>query len=171
MTTETVPNDTAPEPTTEPADDFKSAESKAAVLADLAKERDRRQQLEQRLTEFEAQQEEQRKAAMTEQERALESAVEAARAEERTKFAEARLADRVRAIAARQFADPEDAVRFVDTSGIDVDSDDLTAVIAGRLDTLLEAKPYLKAAGEMPRPSGASDATSRPMSGGYNESL
>jgi hypothetical protein len=172
MDTETVTQDTAPEPeVTEQPDDFKSEESKQAVLADLAKERDRRQSLEQRLAEFEAQQEEQRKAAMTEQERALEEAVNAARAEERSKFSAARLEDKVRALAARDFADADDAVRFLDTSGIDVDSADANAAIAERLNALLESKPYLKVAGEMPRPSGAGDATSRPTVGGYQPSV
>jgi hypothetical protein len=171
MDTETV-EETAPEPqATEQADDFKSEESKAAVLADLAKERDRRQALEAKLTEFEKAQEEQRKAAMSEQERALEEAVNAARAEERGKFAESRLQDKVRALAARTFNDADDAVRFLDTSGIDVDSADANAAIAERLDALLEAKPYLKVAGEMPRPSGAGDATSRPNVGGYQPTV
>ena len=169
MDTETVEQETAPEP--EQPDDFKSEESKQAVLADLAKERDRRQALEAKLTEFEARQEEQRKAALSEQERALEEAVEAARAEERARFAKSRLEDRVRALAARDFNDAEDAVRFLDTSGIDVDSDDAATVIADRLNSLLESKPYLKVAGEMPRPSGAGDATSRPNVGGYQPSV
>jgi len=172
MDTETVTQDTAPEPqAVETPDDFKSEESKQAVLADLAKERDRRQALEARLTEFEALQEEQRKAAMSEQERALEEAVQAARAEERGKFAQSRLEDKVRAIAARTFNDADDAVRFLDTSGIDVDSADAAAAIAERLEALLEAKPYLKVAGEMPRPSGAGDATSRPNVGGYQPTV
>jgi hypothetical protein len=170
MDTETVEQETAPEPQETP-DDFKSEESKAAVLADLAKERDRRQALEARLTEFEALQEEQRKAAMSEQERALEEAVQAARAEERSKFSAARLEDKVRALAARSFNDADDAVRFLDTSGIDVDSADANAAIAERLEALLEAKPYLKVAGEMPRPSGAGDATSRPNVGGYQPTV
>jgi hypothetical protein len=171
MDTETVQQDTAPEPQTDTADTFKSEESKSAVLADLAKERDRRQSLEQRLAEFEQQQEQARIAAMTEQERALEEAVNAARAEERNRFAASRLEDKVRALAARDFNDADDAVRFFDTSGIDVDSADANAVIAERLNALLEAKPYLKVAGEMPRPSGASDATSRPTVGGYQPSV
>jgi uncharacterized membrane protein YheB (UPF0754 family) len=171
MDTETVQQDTAPEPPAEQPDNFKSEESKQAVLADLAKERDRRQSLEQKLAEFEALQEEQRKAAMSEQERALEEAVAAARTEERSKFAQSRLEDKVRALAARNFNDADDAVRFVDTSGIDVDSAEANAVIAERLDALLEAKPYLKVAGEMPRPSGAGDATSRPNVGGYQPTV
>jgi hypothetical protein len=171
MDTETVEQETAPEPTVEAADDFKSEESKSAVLADLAKERDRRQSLEARLAEFEAQQEAARKASMSEQERALEEAVAAARSEERAKFSQSRLEDRVRAIAARTFNDADDAVRFLDTSGIDVDSEGAAAEIAARLDSLLEAKPYLKVAGEMPRPSGAGDATSRPNVGGYQPTV
>jgi hypothetical protein len=171
MDTETVQNDPAPEPPAEQTDDFKSEESKSAVLADLAKERDRRQSLEQKLAEFEAAQEEQRKAAMSEQERALEEAVTAARQEERSRFAQSRLEDKVRALAARNFNDADDAVRFLDTSGIDVDSADANAVIAERLDALLESKPYLKVAGEMPRPSGAGDATSRPNVGGYQPTV
>lgn len=172
MDTETVQQDTAPEPeATDTADTFKSEESKSAVLADLAKERDRRQSLEQRLAEFEQQQEEQRKAAMSDQERALDEAVKAARAEERATFAQARLQDRVRALAAKTFNDADDAVRFVDTSGIDVDSAEASAEIAARLDALLESKPYLRVAGEMPRPSGAGDATSRPNVGGYQPTV
>jgi hypothetical protein len=116
-------------------------------------------------------QEEARKSAMSEQERALEEAVNAARAEERARFASARLEDKVRALAARDFADADDAVRFLDTSGIDVDSADAATVIADRLNALLEVKPYLKVAGEMPRPSGAGDATSRPTVGGYQPSV
>jgi hypothetical protein len=171
MDTETV-EDTAPAPdTTEQPDTFKSDESKSAVLADLAKERDRRQALEQKLQEFEAQQEEARKASMSEQERALEEAVTRARTEERQTFATQRLQDRVRALAARSFNDAEDAVSFLDTSGIDVDSADAAAEIAVRLEALLEAKPYLKVAGEIPRPSGAGDATSRPNVGGYQPTV
>jgi len=171
MDTETV-EETAPAPdSTEQQDGFKSEESKSAVLADLAKERDRRQALEQKLQEFEAQQEEARKASMSEQERALEEAVTRARTEERQAFATQRLQDRVRALAARSFNDAEDAVSFLDTSGIDVDSADAAAEIAARLEALLEAKPYLKVAGEMPRPSGAGDATSRPNVGGYQPSV
>ena len=170
MDTETVEQETAPEPEPQ-ADEFKSEESKQAVLADLAKERDRRQSLEQRLAEFETQQEEARKAAMSEQERALEEAVSRAREEERQTFSQQRLQDRVRALAAKTFNDAEDAVSFLDTSGIDVNSDDATAEIAARLETLLEAKPYLKVAGEMPRPSGAGDATSRPNVGGYQPTV
>lgn len=169
MDAETVEQETAPEP--QAPDEFKSDESKQAVLADLAKERDRRQALELRLTEFEAAQEEQRKAAMSEQERALEEAVSAARADERGKFAQARLEDKVRAVAARTFADADDAVRFLDTSGIDVDGAEAAAEIAVRLDALLEVKPYLKVAGETPRPSGAGDATSRPSVGGYQPTV
>jgi len=171
MDTETVENTPAPAPDATPDDTFKSDESKQAVLADLAKERDRRQALEQRLTQFEAQQEEARKASLTEQERALEEAVARARTEERQTFAQARLEDRVRALAAKTFNDADDAVRFLDTSGIDVDSAEASAVIAERLEALLEAKPYLKVAGEMPRPSGAGDATSRPNVGGYQPSV
>lgn len=48
----TAPAAAAPKPG-DPADGFKSEESKNAVLADLAKERDARQALEAKLTEFE----------------------------------------------------------------------------------------------------------------------
>lgn len=160
-------------PAPEPAaadDDFRSEDSKRAVLADLAKERDRRQELERRLSEIEKTAEEQRRAAMSEQERALLEAVEAARAEERGKFKSARLEDRVLAKAARLLNDPTDAVRLLDTSGIDVDSADADAEIDTRLSALLEAKPYL-AAGEKPTPSGSGDATSRPNTAGYQPSI
>jgi len=154
---------TTPDKTeTTPADDtFKSEESKQAVLADLAKERDRRQSLESRLAELEAEAEKARKAQMSESERALAEAVDAARAEERAKFAHERLESRVRATAARLLRDPEDAVRLLDTSGIDVDSADVGSEIESRLSALVEAKPYL-AAGETPKASGSGDAISRP---------
>jgi TolA-binding protein len=152
------------------AGEFKSEESKKAVLADLAKERDRRQQLETRLAELESKAEESRKAAMSEQERTLVEAVEAARAEERGKFKSARLEDRVLARAARILNDPSDAVRLLDTSGIDVDSADADSEIESRLNALVEAKPYL-ALTEKAQPSGSGDATSRPTVGGYQPSI
>jgi hypothetical protein len=160
------------EPTVAPdaIEGFRSEESKAAVLADLAKERDRRQTLEQRLAELEQSAEEQRKAAMTEQERALEEAVARARAEERETFKAGRLHDRVLAKAARLLNDPQDAVRLLDTSGIDVDSADADPEIEVRLNALLEAKPYLAVA-EKVTPSGSGDATSRPSTGGYQPSV
>lgn len=52
----------APKPGDKPADDFKSPESKTAVLADLAKERDARQALEAKLTQFESSTAERNKA-------------------------------------------------------------------------------------------------------------
>ena len=167
--TEAAPEQDATD-TTPASDDFRSEESKKAVLADLAKERDRRQELERRLTELEAEAEEKRKAAMSEQERALEEAVEKARAEERERFKATRLHDRVLAKAARLLNDPSDAVRLLDTSGIDVDSADADAEIDVRLNALLEAKPYL-AVSERATPSGSGDATSRPNQAGYQPSV
>jgi len=165
--TEQVATETEPK---DAADGFRSEESKAAVLADLAKERDRRQSLEQRLAELEQQAEEQRKASMTEQERALEEAVARARSEERETFKSARLQDRVVAKAARLLNDPADAVRLLDTSGIDVDSADADSEIEARLNALLETKPYLAVA-ERATLSGSGDATSRPSPGGYQPSV
>lgn len=169
--TQDGPVEAAPQQDEAPQDDtFRSEESKSSVLADLAKERDRRQSLETRLKELEQQAEEQRKAAMSEQERALEEAVERARSDEREKFKASRLQDRVLAKAARLLNDPSDAVRLLDTSGIDVDSADADAEIDGRLTALLEAKPYL-AVTEKASPSGSGDATSRPNTGGYQPSV
>lgn len=51
-------------------DEFKSPESKQAVLADLASERDRRQQLETELQQYRTAQQEAERAAMDEVERA-----------------------------------------------------------------------------------------------------
>lgn len=149
---------------------FKSEESKQAVLADLAKERDRRQALESRLAELESEAEQAKKASMSEQERALVEAVEAARADERGKFKSGRLEDRVLARAARLLNDPSDAVRLLDTSGIDVDSADADSEIEARLNALVEAKPYLAVA-EKAAPSGSGDAASRPSSAGYQPSI
>lgn len=151
-------------------DDFRSEESKRAVLADLAKERDRRQALEQRLAELEQQAEEQRRSAMSEQERALLEAVENARSEEREKYKTARLQDRVLVRAARLLNDPADAVRLLDTSEIDVDSAEADSEIDARLTALIEAKPYLAVA-ERAAASGSGDATSRPNTAGYQPSV
>lgn len=151
-------------------DDFRSDESKRAVLADLAKERDRRQALEQRLAELEQSAEEKRRAAMSEQERALLEAVEAARSDEREKYKATRLQDRVLARAARLLNDPTDAVRLLDTSEIDVDSADADSEIDTRLSALIEAKPYLAVA-EKATPSGSGDASSRPNTAGYQPSI
>ena len=168
---ETTADATAEQPAaTNDTAEFKSEESKKAVLADLAKERDRRQTLETRLAELETQAEEARKAAMSEQERALVEAVEAARAEERGKFKSARLEDRVLARAARILNDPTDAVRLLDTSGIDVDSAEADSEIESRLNALVEAKPYL-AVTEKVTPSGSGDAASRPNPAGYQPTI
>lgn len=175
--TQAPENTEAPAEVTEPqatesttSDEFKSEESKRAVLGDLAKERDRRQELEKRLAELESEAEERRKSQLSEQERALEEAVAAAREEERSKFKTARLEDRVLARAARLLNDPQDATRLLDTSGIDVDSDQADSEIESRLNALIEAKPYL-ALTEKVQPSGSGDATSRPTVAGYQPSI
>ena len=158
---------TDPEPVRPAKADFPDADAWEQALVDYA---DKKAAWTARREIQAAQAEEQRKAAMSEQERALEEAVERARADERDKFKASRLHDRVLAKAARLLNDPSDAVRLLDTSGIDVDSADADAEIDGRLNALLDAKPYLAVA-EKATPSGSGDATSRPNTAGYQPSV
>ncbi|ALA66922.1 capsid assembly scaffolding protein Gp46 family protein [Corynebacterium lactis] len=75
---------------TQPVEDAENPDglgSKRAVLADLAKERDKRQELEARLAEFEQAEEERKRSEMTEIER-LQADLEAARKAEEDARAE-----------------------------------------------------------------------------------
>lgn len=79
--------------------------------------------------------------------KAIDEAVKAAKAEAEAGFLQTRLEDRVRVLAAKDFADPEDAVYRLGSKTKELlrngEIDD--AGIKGELDLLLKDKPYLKA--------------------------
>lgn len=98
--------------------------------------------LRKQLDEATAQLEEQRKAAMTEQERLIEEAREAAREEVRQEYHAKLLSQAVMAAATGKLADPEDATKFLDMSKLDPDKPaDIDAAIA----ELVKVKPHLAA--------------------------
>jgi hypothetical protein len=91
----------------------------------------------------------------------LDKAVAAARKEVETELTAAhraeRIADKIAVAAAGRFADPEDAPRYLsdaETAAKFVNSDGAidTAAITAAIDSLLEAKPHLKASTETPKP-------------------
>lgn len=129
-------------------------------------ERKRREELERKLSE-------QSDAEKSEHEKAIEQARKEAADEARTEAEKERRRDRlevqVARLAAKSFADVDDALLHVErriASG-DIDADTIfdeegkvhTDALKEALDDLLEAKPHLKAeAGNGGRPSGSADA-------------
>lgn len=142
-------------------------EDPRAVLELNDKYRRENKGLRDRLKEAQAELEELRKAAMSEQERAIEEAKIVAVSEVESKYQAKLLEMSVRAAATGVLADPEDAWRLIDFE--DVDPDDtktITEAIAG----LIEAKPYLAAAtAQRQRPSidqGPQGSPPPPVDGG-----
>lgn len=160
---EPTPEPAAQEPV-EPAEEPLGEGGKRALDA----ERAARKAAERRATEIEAQLAEMREAQMSEQERAV---AEARREGEQTatEKANSRLfSAEVRAAASSKltdpdlFADPDVAMRLLGLDAVptndvgDIDQ----AAIAGAIDALLEAKPYLAAASAT-RPNGDADGGAR----------
>lgn len=81
--------------------------------------------------------------------KAAKDAEDAARSDERTKADTRVLRAEVKAAAGAKFADPGDALRLVDLTGLRVADDGSVddAAIRARLDQLLKDKPYLAASG------------------------
>lgn len=137
--------------------------SERAVLADLARERDRRQAAEQelkRLRKAEQELSKLREANATAEEKALN----AARAEGRTEalsVANARVVKaEIKAAASGVLHDPADALAHIDASAFEVDDDGNvdTKAIAAEVQRLVKSKPYL-GAGARPSPLPAGGAT------------
>ena len=146
-----------------PDDDWQAKSRKHEREA--KKERKAREALEARIREIES-------SNQTDQEKALAQAREEARAEAKAEADQERRKDRlevaVTRLAARDFADTEDALLHVDR-GIaagDIDPDDIysddgtvnTDALKTALDELLERKPHLKAGPNGRRPHGDADA-------------
>lgn len=92
-----------------PVDEFKSEESKQAVLADLAKEREQRKQYQAQVEQFEKEREDAEKAKLSDIERAQAEAQEAAK---RAESAERELL-RVRVASAHGITDQDDIELFL----------------------------------------------------------
>jgi len=145
------------------ADDDVPKGSERAVLADLARERDRRQAAEtelKKLRKAEQELEKLREATATEAERAIA----AAKAEGRTEalsVANARIVKaEIKAAASGVMQDPDDALAHIDASTFDVDDDGNvdTKAIAAEVQRLVKSKPYL-GVGAKPAPLPAGGAT------------
>lgn len=95
----------------------------------------------QRIRELSEELEALRRNAMSEQERAISDAVEQARSEVDGTWHQRYLTLRIERAAATRLADPSDAVRLLDLTGLTPDSTE--AEIGALLDELLTAKPYL----------------------------
>lgn len=134
------------EPEGDPKDN--GAGDKKAILADLAKERDRRQAAEQELNQF-------REAQKTEYQKAIDQAKAETKAEVEGTSRERVLKAEIKAAAAGRLADPKDAIRLLDLSKIkinddgEVDSDAVSTAI----EELIDAKPYLAINERSPRGS------------------
>lgn len=111
------------------------------VLADLAKERDKRQAAERKLAELQ-------QAAKSEQEKALDKAREEARAEVeaqyKAKLNEQTLRAEITRLARDKFVDPADPLGALNLSEFEVDDHGKVneKAINSELDRLLKAKPH-----------------------------
>lgn len=148
--------------------------SKEAVLADLARERDKRQEQEKAARAAEKERDELKVRlekleadAMSDQEKAIEKARKEAASEARverdqywsSKFVQAE----AKAVAAKKLADADD-IRLLDLSTFKVKEDgSIDGDISKAVDNLLEAKPHLAATGTQ-RPSGSADNGTRDTS-------
>lgn len=154
-TTEAAPETEAAETTPDTTEENPEARgSKDQVLADLAKERDRRQSLEKELEEF-------RTAQLSEQEKTVKAARDEGRTEAEQQYRTVLVAARVEAAAGGKLADPSDAVRLLDLSKFEL-SDDLNVdrkAVEAAIDELLQSKPYLAA--DAPRPVGRGEGGAR----------
>lgn len=90
--------------------------------------------------EVETELDEIKKAQMSEQEKAIEEAKTQARQEVEAQYKERLAREKVKAQAAGEFNDPEDALRYLDLDELDIDDD---YAIGEALLKILEEKPYL----------------------------
>ena len=127
----------------------------------LDAERAERRKAEKRAKELDAELAKFREASMSEQERAVEIARREAATATLAAVNQRILKAEIRAAAGGRLADPEDAVRFLDTDEFAVTEDgevDQRAVLAA-IDRLLKMKPYLAAGAT--RPAGDADQGAR----------
>lgn len=134
---------------------------KEQLLADLARERDRRQAAEREAKRTEAELAKLRESSMSDQEKAIEQARREARAEANGAFNKRLVQADVRAAAAGKLTDPEDAIRFLDLDTFAVNDDGETdkKAITAAVAQLVKDKPYLAAGAT--RPTGDADQGAR----------
>ena len=137
-------------------EDGNGAGSQTAVLADLAKERDKRQKLEEEITEL-------KKKQMTEAEKAVADAKEEGKKEATLEANRRIVKSEIKAAAGGKLSNPEDAAaligdldRFITAKG-EVDD----KAIAAAIDDLVKSKPYLAANGSKAKalPGGGKEHT------------
>ena len=130
----------------------------------LEAERRRAREAERRAREAEAERDRLKQQNETEQERVVREATEAARREERERAIRRIVAAEVKARAGGKLADPEDAVRFLDASRFTVSDEGEVdpSEIDSAIEDLLNQKPYLKAAGQIPPKPPSVDGGARP---------
>lgn len=134
------------------------AEGEGAEDERLRNERKRRESTQKELDALRKENEDFKKAAMTEQERAVAEAKAAGRTEALHEVAGEMLKAEVRAQAAAKLADPADAVRLLDLDELLGDDGRYDAkAIGGALDDLVKAKPYLA------KPNGSAPAHRAPQ--------
>lgn len=101
-----------------------------------------------RLAELEADAEAKRVAALSEHEKAIETARKEAAAEVRSEFETQIAQERIRARATGVLVAPDDAVLYIDVADLD---DSTPETIDAAIDELVKAKPHLKAKGAAKR--------------------
>lgn len=134
---------------------------KDQLLADLARERDRRQAAEREAKRTEAELAKLRESSMSDQEKAIEQARREARLEANGAFNKRLVQADVRAAATGKLTDPEDAIRFLDLDafGVNDDGDTDKKAITAAVAQLVKDKPYLAAGAT--RPTGDADQGAR----------
>jgi hypothetical protein len=111
-------------------------------LEDNRRKNKENQSLRERLRAAEQENESLKEAAMSDQEKAINDAKKVAREEADSYYKPLLAQEKVKAIAAGHFNDPNDALAYLDLNELDVEDDD---AIVDALNDLLEAKPYLAA--------------------------
>lgn len=123
---------------TQPSED-EGAGGKRAILADLAKERSARKQLQSELEQL-------RQASMSETEKAIAQAKAEGRESALKEIGDRIVRAEVKAAATGKLADPDDAIHLLDMAGlVQADGTVDSKAVSSAIDALVAAKPYLSA--------------------------
>lgn len=128
-----------------------SGEDAEALRSQLGEARQADRAARQRIKALEGELETAKRSAMSENERAVAEAAEAARNEVEAAWRGKYLTLRVERLAATKLADPADATRLLDMDSVGADTPD--EEIGKLLDALLASKPYLAASARNGTPS------------------
>lgn len=109
-----------------------------------------------------------REAQLSETEKAIAKAqadaAKEAREEEQAKWRDRILATALHGAAVGKLANPEDAIKFVDVSGLDPDDQDLASKLGVLVDELVKERPYLKGEGGKVKGNGDGGTKPKPSS-------